>query len=87
MKALVKDGVCVFAFEDDKPVSIKEDRTVVGDPVELHIADCNNSNSVLYEGVTLPPDWNRLKYLFDGVEWKQNPQWDVFVSRMQNRSE
>lgn len=73
MKVLVKNGICLYVFADNTPVTVAEDRTIVFDPKEQHIADCNKSNSILYENVTAPEDWYR--YTFDGETWAINPNW------------
>lgn len=68
-------NISLYALDDAKAVSIKADRTEIGDPVEFIIADCNASNVTLHTGVTTPEDWAGHKYFFDGVTWTLNPDW------------
>ena len=75
MKTLVKDGISVYLFANDKVVNTTATRTEIGPPVELIAGDCNTSNSVMYTGVTAPENWIGLRYLFDGTTWSDNPAW------------
>lgn len=75
MKTLVKDGISVYLFADDKVVNITATHTEIGSPVELIAGDCNTSNSVMYTGVTAPENWTGIRYLFDGTTWSANPKW------------
>ena len=78
MKTIVrnKTNVSLYLFADDKVVDVQETQTVIGNPPELIIADCNTSNATLFEGVTDPGDWAGWKYLYtaDGG-WVLNPDW------------
>jgi hypothetical protein len=78
MKTIVRNdnNVSLYLFADDKVVDIQADKTVIGNPPELIIADCNTSNATLFEGVTDPGDWTGWKYLYT-VEggWVLNPDW------------
>tara|TARA_B100001059_G_C17611360_1_gene464751 strand:+ start:74 stop:331 length:258 start_codon:yes stop_codon:yes gene_type:complete len=75
MKTLVKDGVSVYLFSDDKVVNITATHTEIGSPVELIAGDCNSSNSAMHTGVTAPENWMGTRYLFDGTTWSANPKW------------
>jgi hypothetical protein len=75
MKTLTKDRLSLYVFENEKPVFISESFIKVGDPEEMIIADCNNLNTVLHEGVTPPEDWTGCKYFYENGEWEQNPDW------------
>lgn len=79
MKTLVKDGKSVYLFEDSEVLSISADNIVVGNPERLIIADCNSSNTTLYENVTAPEDWFGHRYLFDGTTWSVNPDWPAHL--------
>ena len=72
MKTLTKDNVSVYLFEDNKSVALGSDSTIVGDPEEFIISDCNSSNSVMNTNVTAPEDWAGGKYDFDGTTWSLN---------------
>lgn len=77
MKTLTRNdnNISLYIFDDAKLVSVQADRTVVGSPEELIIADCNSGNVTLHENVTPPEDWTGWKYFFDGTTWTQNPDW------------
>ncbi len=81
MKTLVKDGLSVYLFADDKVVNITTNHTEIGSPVELIAGDCNTSNSVMYTGVTAPENWTGIRYLFDGTTWSANPKWTDTTSK------
>lgn len=74
MKTLVRKGtnVSLYLFEDATVVDIQENQTVVGNPLEFIISDCNSSNSYLVENVTSPADWNGWKYQYT-TDWFLNP--------------
>jgi hypothetical protein len=78
MKTIVRNetNVSLYLFADDKVVDIQADKTVIGNPPELIIADCNTSNATLFEGVTDPGDWAGWKYLYTAEGgWVLNPDW------------
>jgi len=71
-------NISLYLFEDNKPVSVEADRTVVGDPAnpDMIIMDCSSHCCVLKEGVTDPGDWYGWKYTYtDGAGWELNPTW------------
>lgn len=76
MKTLVKDNISLYVFEDTEVVNVGADKTIIGDPAQLIVSDCNSTDTVLHENVTTPPeDWVGWKYLYiDGV-WSLNPKW------------
>lgn len=71
-----KTMVSLYSFEDTQTVIQTINNTIVGDPVEWLIGDCNSENSIVYENVTLPDDWKPSKYLFDGTTWTKNPDYN-----------
>lgn len=75
MKTITKDHRSLYIFEDTETVTLTDDNIVVGSPVRFIIGDCNNSDTVLHEGVTPPADWTGHKYDFDGTTWTANPDW------------
>lgn len=75
MKTLVKDGLSLYVFANEEPLILKEESVTVGNPAKFIIGDCNSSNTVLYESVTVPEDWTGHKYFFDGTDWTLNPNW------------
>ena len=78
MKTLIntESKVSLYLFADSETVDIQSNKTVVGDPETMIIADCNSSNSTLVEGVTEPTEWSGWKYLYDG-EWQSNPDYSA----------
>jgi hypothetical protein len=76
MKTIIRipENISLYLFADDKPVSIGSE-TIVGEPVELIIADCNSNNSEMIGNVTPPEDWIGAKYCFDGANWTLNPDY------------
>jgi hypothetical protein len=65
-----------YVFEDDKPVTMGSDKLTIGsDPVDFYVADLNSSNSTMHTGVTAPEGWTGCKFLFDGTDWSDNPDW------------
>jgi len=75
MKTLCRDNVSYYLFENNKSVVFSDVNIAIGDPLEYYVGDCNNSNSVLHQGVTAPSDWTVGKYMFDGTTWSANPKW------------
>lgn len=76
MKTLVKDGLSLYVFEDDKVLDITASNVQVGEPLEFTILDCNSSNVTLHTDVTPPADWAGCKYNFDGTSWTANSDWE-----------
>ena len=77
-KTIVENSTNIskYLFADDKPVIMGSDKLTVGsDPVDFYVADLNSSNSTMNENVTAPEGWSGCKFLFDGTDWTDNPDW------------
>ena len=57
MKTLTKNNRSLYIFDDTEAVTLTDDNIIVGNPVRFIIGDCDNSDTVLHEGVTPPADW------------------------------
>jgi len=69
-------NISKYLFADDKPVIMGSDKLTIGsDPVDFYVADLNSSNSTMNENVTAPEGWSGCKFLFDGTDWTDNPNW------------
>lgn len=78
MKTIVQNSsnLSKYLLEDDVTVTVSSDDITVGDPPRFIVADLNSENATVHENVTnAPSDWRGNKYLFDGSEWSQNPNW------------
>ena len=78
MKTITRNdnNVSIYLFDDATYVDIQADKTIVGDPVQFIIDDCNDSNTTLYTGVSNPEDWTGWKYLYTEADgWVLNPDW------------
>lgn len=77
MKTIVETSTNLskYLLNDDEIVIATDDHIVVGDPVKFFIADLNQKNAIVYEGVNAPADWFGNKYTFDGNEWSISPNW------------
>jgi hypothetical protein len=77
MKTLIKldSGVSVYIFNDATFISQNSTGTIIGNPIEFSILDCNLNNSKISENITPPSDWVGGKYLFDGLAWTLNPDY------------
>jgi len=77
MKTIVETstGISKYLLADTVVLSVTAENIVVGQPVSFIVADLSSSNAVVHEGVTAPDDWTGGKYLFDGTDWTQNPNW------------
>ena len=75
MKTLTRGNRSIYIFEDSQIVTLTPHSITVGSPAEFIIGDCNNSNTVLHEGVSAPESWVGHKYDFDGATWTLNPDW------------
>jgi hypothetical protein len=78
MQTIIKDGVSVYLFSDERKVNLNVNKTVVkeadagdtkGKRQTFHIADCDQNNATLIKNVTAPEDWEGGKYFFDGITW------------------
>jgi len=78
MKALVRkeSNIALYLFSDSETVTVSGDKTVIGDPATLIIADCTTENVTLFESVDEPSEWSGHKYLYtaDGG-WESNPDY------------
>ena len=63
MKALVRkeSNIALYLFSDSETVTVSGDKTVIGDPETLIIADCTTENVTLFEGVDEPSEWDWLQ--------------------------
>ncbi len=77
MKTLVRtsDNLSLYIFQDDEHLQISSDNIIVGSPEKLIIADCNSTNVTLHVDISPPANWAGGKYLFDGTDWTENPNW------------
>ena len=77
MKTIVRNdnGVSLYLFPAETPISAFEDRIDIGMPIFLIVADCNSDNVTVYDDVEPPNDWFACKYKFDGTKWTLNPDW------------
>lgn len=79
MKTLVfnESNNSPYIFEDDKNITIEENRITVGeeDNPDFYIGDMNSSNATLYKNVTVPEDWQGNRYIFDGTTWTEVDDW------------
>lgn len=77
MKTIVETatGLSKYLLGDKVAVIIKADHIVVGEPLQLIVADLNAGNAAVHEGVKAPADWIGDKYTFDGTDWAENPDW------------
>lgn len=75
MQTLTKDNLSLYIFDDATEITQTDTETIVGNPAEFIIGDCNINNTVLHTGVTPPADWTGHKYLFDGSDWTINPNY------------
>jgi hypothetical protein len=58
---------------DDVEVQVNQENIIVGDPVIFIVGDMNITNAILWENIQAPNDWYGGKYLFDGTNWTNNP--------------
>lgn len=78
MKTITRNdnNVSIYLFDDATYVDIQADKTIVGDPVQFIIDDCNDSNTTLFENVSNPENWQGWKYLYTESDgWVLNPDW------------
>ena len=81
MKALatIENKIVKFILIDEAHITIDEIRTVIGDPYNEDIWDCNSSNIEVIEYIIDPPeDWIGNKYCYDestDEKWILNPEY------------
>lgn len=88
MKTIVENSTKLskYLLDDATPVEFLADIIRVGNPDNLDfiIADLNEGNATLIEGVVnAPEDWYGNKYMFDATrsasdQWSVNPDWVEF---------
>lgn len=67
--------ISLYLLDDATAVTIDDQHTTVGNPVQFIISDCSTADAVLYEGITAPADWQAWRYFYDGASWTLNPDW------------
>ena len=81
MKVLTKDGVVLFVCHDNEEMSLSSDNAIICESGQLTtVTDCNSANSKIYEGATVPSDFICQNYIYDGVKWEENPEWQTILS-------
>jgi hypothetical protein len=77
MKTLVRSTTneSLFLLSDETYLFLENDKTIIGDPIQNIVLDCNNKNTIVYTNVTPPEDWIGCKYLYDGTTWTVNPDY------------
>ena len=65
-------GAVIYLFADSTVINLESNRTVIGDPEELIISDCNSNNVTVHTGVTDPGDYWGWKYNYDGSSLSSN---------------
>jgi hypothetical protein len=71
-------NVSIYLFDDSTPVTVFNDRTVVGelDRPEMIIMDCDSSNCIVHLNVSEPFEWYGWKYTYtDADGWVLNSRW------------
>lgn len=79
MKTITRKStnVSLYLFEDDVVVDFQSDKTIVGNPAQFIIDDCNSSNVTLFENVSTPDEWIGWKYFYTEADgWVLNPDWN-----------
>lgn len=81
MKTIVNDdNISLWIFDNDKPVEVTSDKTIVGDPVEMYISDMRTDTCKLYQDVTPPDDWVSEKYIYTTDNgWTTNNNYVPYV--------
>lgn len=74
MKILVENetNLCKYAWDDDYVVNQTEISTTTN---EQTILDLTADNSIIYNGVTLPEDFEVNKYFYDGEVFTLNEEY------------
>lgn len=77
MKTIVRTetNLSLYCLADDVAINLGDNVTVVGEPAQFIINDCNAHNVQVFEQVTAPDDWEGGKYCFDGQAWSIAPDW------------
>ena len=79
MKTIVRNdnNVSLYLLPNDTVITQDLNKTVfTKDSLVYHVADCNTSNTTVYENVTSPPSWSGWKYLYTEENgWDLNEDW------------
>ena len=76
MKTIIDKSNCSkFLLDDNVTVEIRDDVTIVGNPVQFIVADLNTGNATVIENVTEPEDWYGCKYNYVNGAWELCPEW------------
>lgn len=77
MKTLVKlpTNESLYLIANETYIYADDNKTIIGNPLEYSILDCNNKNTIVYTNVTPPEDWVGCKYFYDGTTWTVNPDY------------
>lgn len=84
-----RPNISLYIFEDDTPVFIQSDRTVVGIPSkpDLVVLDCNQDNCVLHENVEEPDAYKGWKYTYTEEDgWVVDEEWPALRARLARAS-
>lgn len=78
MKTIVETSsrLSKYLLNDADVINLQDDCVIVGDPTNFIVSDLNAKSVIIYENVTAPSDWVGNKYLFDGMDWTANPNWN-----------
>lgn len=76
MKTIIDKSNCSkFLLDDNVTVEIRDDVTIVGNPVQFIVADLNTGNATVIENVTEPEDWYGCKYNYVNGAWELCEDW------------
>jgi len=78
MKIIVENetNLAKYAIADDVTIESTDTNITVGNPIELTIADLNDTTTTVYADVTdTPDDWIGNKYCYNGKKWTANPDY------------
>lgn len=75
MKTIIlnSNNVSLYLFDDDDVVILNSENTYTKN---FLICDVNIFNAKLIENVITPIDYVGSKYLFDGINWIENPEYN-----------
>lgn len=66
-----EDGQSIYAFDDAVQITLGTNKTEMPDgSTDISVT---TETAILWQGVTLPLDWDAAKYCFDGTSWTINP--------------
>lgn len=66
MQTLVRkdNNVSIYLFDDSETINLEPNCILVGDPLRLTIADRNENDTILYQSIDAPEDWEGWKYVY-----------------------